>query len=438
MGHDKAPEVETAEGIAAGVEFSGAKLWILVLAIFVASLGLNTNSTAVIIGAMLISPLMGPIIGMGFGVGVYDFQLLKRAFRNYLVATIFSVTTATIYFYLTPIHEAQSELLARTSPTIYDVLIALCGGLAGIIGLSSKSQRTGNVIPGVAIATALMPPLCTVGFGIANSHWLYAAGAFYLYIINTIFIALSTLIGVSCMGFHKQTLIDKKKQKEVRRTITCIALLTIVPSIIITYGIIKQTIFEQHAQQFVHNELRFKDSHVVNHNIDYKDRTINVVLLGHKVDSLTIAKVEKRLKSYHLENVVLQIVQGSDGLTHDDIQQLIANHSKEQQESTDRLTIAELNLQQTEQQLQEYKEMESYAHTLLPELQKLFPEAQAITMARGATAVGNDSTDNWTECLAVILTSQPLDETTTKRLTGWLKLRTSQPNLKVVIEKGTE
>lgn len=209
FGDDAAREEEVIEGIKQGIVFRGAKLWILILAIFVASLGLNTNSAAVIIGAMLISPLMGPIIGMGLGIGIYDFDLLRRSWNNYIVATAFSVATATIYFFVTPIAEAQSELLARTSPTIYDVLIALCGGLAGIIALSSRGQRTGNVIPGVAIATALMPPLCTTGFGIATGNWAYAAGAFYLFIINTIFIATATFVGAMfIMKFHTKTFLD--------------------------------------------------------------------------------------------------------------------------------------------------------------------------------------------------------------------------------------
>ena len=157
-------EEETIQQISSGVTFHGANLWILVFAIFIASLGLNVNSTAVIIGAMLISPLMGPIVGMGLSVGINDSRLLSRSLKNYLVATTISVITATIYFLLTPLTEAQSELLARTSPTLYDVLIALCGGAAGILALSVGGK--GNVIPGVAIATALMPPLCTAGYGL--------------------------------------------------------------------------------------------------------------------------------------------------------------------------------------------------------------------------------------------------------------------------------
>ena len=153
---DKEDELDTIESIKKGVEFKGTNLWVLIFATFVASLGLNTNSTAVIIGAMLISPLMGPIMGFGLGLGISDFELIKRSFRNFATATIFSVITSTLYFLISPISEAQSELLARTQPTVYDVLIAFFGGLAGIVASSTKSK--GNVIPGVAIATALMPP----------------------------------------------------------------------------------------------------------------------------------------------------------------------------------------------------------------------------------------------------------------------------------------
>ena len=179
---DKEDESLTVSQINSGISFHGANLWVLIFAIFIASLGLNVNSTAVIIGAMLISPLMGPIIGMGLAVGISDLELLKRSAKNYLVATGISVLTATIYFLLTPLNEAQSELLARTSPTLYDVLIALCGGAAGILAISTKGK--GNVIPGVAIATALMPPLCTAGYGLAMGKAQFFFGAFYLFFIN--------------------------------------------------------------------------------------------------------------------------------------------------------------------------------------------------------------------------------------------------------------
>ena len=197
LNRSKEDEQLTVDAIRSGVEFKGTNLWVLIFATFIASLGLNVNSTAVIIGAMLISPLMGPIMGVGLSIGLNDFELMKRSLKSYLVATLFSVTTATIYFSFTPLDEVQSELLARTSPTIYDVFIALVGGLAGIVALATKEK--GNVIPGVAIATALMPPLCTAGFGIATGNLLYFLGAFYLYFINSVFISLATYIGVRVM-----------------------------------------------------------------------------------------------------------------------------------------------------------------------------------------------------------------------------------------------
>lgn len=210
---DRASEDNIIAQITEGVNFQGAPLWILILAIFVASLGLNVNSTAVIIGAMLISPLMGPIIGMGLAVGTADLNLFRKAIINYLITTFLSVVTATIYFSLSPITEAQSELLARTSPTLYDVLIALCGGAAGILAVATKGKN--NVIPGVAIATALMPPLCTAGYGLAMGNISYFLGAFYLYFINTVFIAFTTCVGVRLMHFHRKKIVHQEKLKYV-------------------------------------------------------------------------------------------------------------------------------------------------------------------------------------------------------------------------------
>ena len=209
---DKDNELETVDSIRKGVEFKGANLWILIFAIFMASLGLNVNSTAVIIGAMLISPLMGPIMGVGLSVGLNDFELMKRSLKSFLITTLFSVTTATIFFLVSPVAEGQSELLARTSPTIYDVFIALMGGLAGVVALSTKEK--GNVIPGVAIATALMPPLCTAGYGLATGNLVYFLGAFYLYFINSVFISLATFAGVRVMHFQRKEFVDKKREKK--------------------------------------------------------------------------------------------------------------------------------------------------------------------------------------------------------------------------------
>ena len=199
---DRESEVETIENICKGINFRGSNLWVLIFAIFIASLGLNVNSTAVIIGAMLISPLMGPIMGIGLGLGINDFELIKKAFRNLAIATVFGILTSTFYFLISPLNEARSELLARTTPTIYDVLIAFFGGMAGIV--ASSTRLKGNVIPGVAIATALMPPLCTAGFGIASGNFSYFFGAFYLYMINSVFIAFATTLRGKINAFFQK------------------------------------------------------------------------------------------------------------------------------------------------------------------------------------------------------------------------------------------
>ena len=199
---DKANENEIIDSIKKGVEFRGINLWVLIFAIFIASIGLNVNSTAVIIGAMLISPLMGPIMGIGLGIGINDFDLIKKAYKNLAIATVIGVATSAIYFLISPISDAQSELLARTTPTIWDVMIALFGGLAGIVATTRKSIS--NVIPGVAIATALMPPLCTAGFGLATGNLSFFFGAFYLYFINSVFISLSSFIIVRFLKFQKK------------------------------------------------------------------------------------------------------------------------------------------------------------------------------------------------------------------------------------------
>ena len=190
----------TVDFISKSVVFRGFNVWILFFAIIVASVGLNVNSTAVIIGAMLISPLMGPINGVGLAIGTFDEPLLRKSLKNLIFMVFISIVASKLYFLLSPISNARSALLARTQPTIFDVFIAFFGGLAGIVATSRKSQSI-TVISGVAIATALMPPLCTAGYGIATGQIWYFLGASYLFFINSFFIALATFITVRLLGF---------------------------------------------------------------------------------------------------------------------------------------------------------------------------------------------------------------------------------------------
>ena len=246
---DKEHESITIAEIKKGVVFRGANLFILIFAILIASIGLNVNSAAVIIGAMLISPLMGPIMGIGLGAGINDIELIKKAMKNLGIAVLISVLTSTLYFYITPLHEAHSELLSRTYPTLWDVMIAFFGGLAGIIA-GSRREKT-NAIPGVAIATALMPPLCTAGYGLANANWEFFFGAFYLFFINSVFISVSTFLIVRFLKYPKKTFADIADERRVRVYISIFVFVTIIPSVYLAYLLVKYTVFEQHARNFI-------------------------------------------------------------------------------------------------------------------------------------------------------------------------------------------
>lgn len=436
LGHDMAPEKETISNIEAGIDFQGAKLWILILAIFVASLGLNTNSTAVIIGAMLISPLMGPIIGMGLSLGISDIDMLKRSFRSYGVATLFSVGTATLYFLITPFDEVQSELLARTSPTIYDVLIALCGGLAGIIALGSKSQRGGNVIPGVAIATALMPPLCTVGFGLATANWLFALGAFYLYLINTVFISLATYLGAAfIMKFKKRQYLDKQIELKYKRIYMAVIVFAVIPSVILTFLMVQRSIFEQHAHAFCHDHMIWDNTRMISHDVDFEKKNIHVVLMGEEIDSVEINRLNTLLQDYKLEGAKLDIVQGTKGLREEDIQRLVQADKENLLKSSEMLAVDEKRIKELEQELEEYRALNDAAVNLLPEIRVFYPQVSGISVSRGRAAVMNDTVMKDSMLTFVVLkVNGKIGKSETDKLGEWLKKRISKNNIYMVTD----
>lgn len=310
LDEDKADELQTIESIKMGVEFRGTNLWVLIFAIMIASVGLNVNSTAVIIGAMLISPLMGPIMGIGLGVGINDLKLIKSSFKNLGIAVLISILTSTLYFLISPLGEAQSELLARTTPTIWDVLIALFGGLAGIVAMSRKNIS--NVIPGVAIATALMPPLCTAGYGLADGNLSFFFGAIYLFFINSVFISLSTLLIVRFLRYPKNEYANLDFEKKVKIYILVIVGVTVIPSIYLGYSIVERSIFTRNADLFLKRELSIGDVFIVGKNLSIEKgvRKIEVFTVG-EIDSEKIEFVKSKLQYYNLENAKL-IVKQSD------------------------------------------------------------------------------------------------------------------------------
>ena len=399
---DKDNELATVDSIRKGVEFKGANLWILIFAIFMASLGLNVNSTAVIIGAMLISPLMGPIMGVGLSVGLNDFELMKRSLKSFLITTAFSVTTATIFFLFTPIAEAQSELLARTSPTIYDVFIALFGGLAGVVALSTKEK--GNVIPGVAIATALMPPLCTAGYGLASGNLIYFFGAFYLYFINSVFISLATFIGVRLMHFQRKEFVDKNREKKVRQYIVFIVILTMCPAIYLTMGIIRSTFFETAANRFVSEQLNFDNTQVLNKKIHYEGDSceIRVVLIGPEVPEASIAIARSKMKDYKLENTKLIVLQGMNNNDAMDLSSIRAMVMEDfYKNSEQRLQEQQVKITTLQKSLERYKSYDEMSRKIIPELKVLYPSVTALSISHTIeTTVDSMKTD--TIALAVL------------------------------------
>ncbi len=434
LGEDSCSDQDIIRDIEQGVNFRGAKLWILIIAIFVASLGLNTNSAAVIIGAMLISPLMGPIIGMGLGVGIYDFELTRRSFRNYIVATLFSILTATIYFLLSPFKETQSELLARTSPTIYDVLIALCGGLAGIIALSSRSQRTGNVIPGVAIATALMPPLCTVGFGLATANWAYAAGALYLFIINTIFIAFATLMGARfIMKLKPKNYLDAAVEKRVKRYLYGLVVITMVPAMVLTVGMLRRNYFEQQVRQFIRQEMNFPTAQVISHSTDFDAKAFSVVLIGQEQDSASLQEVKQRLSFYHLENAEMRVIQGRQEDVDEKVQKLLQADNKELRHAEGVIAQQQTQIKELEKQLMDYEETGKLTGSLLREVKVLFPQVQEVTMAKGMTTVADSAMSTHTQYVALVFLESRLAARDQERLVNWMRERTGRQEVKVLV-----
>ena len=429
---DKVDEEQTIANIRADASFRGAQLWVLIFAIFIASLGLNVNSTAVIIGAMLISPLMGPIVGMGLAVGINDLDLLRVSAKNFAVATLFSVATATVYFLLSPYRELQSELLARTSPTLYDVLIAFFGGAAGIVAIATGGK--GNVIPGVAIATALMPPLCTAGYGLATGQWVYFLGAFYLFFINTVFIAGATFLGVRLMQFKVHQEVNKERAVRARRMFMFLVVLTLVPAGFMTFSLVRRSLFEQRLASFTEAELSWPGTQILSRSVDRDACTISVAVIGREVEAEQIETARERLSEYGLADYELTVVQGtqSDSLTH-----LLGElqHSK-----TD---LTRTTLQQNQQirtlevALDDYQRLNRLAEQLRPELRALYPDVAAISLAR-TTEVLTDTAaaDGGTPLTMAVVTladGKRLDAEQGRRLAEWLEARVEADTLALVV-----
>jgi len=398
-----------SDNIENGIDFKGTNLWILIFAIFIASLGLNVNSTAVIIGAMLVSPLMGPIMGIGFGMAVNDLNLLRKSFLSYLFAAGVGLLTSTIFFFLSPINDAHSEILARTAPNIYDVLIALFGGLAGMLATSSKLK--GNVIPGVAIATALMPPLCTAGYGLATLKAEFFFGAFYLFLINTVFIALATLITARLLKYPYKKLPQKEDEIKAKRIVYAVVIITILPSLYLGYSLVHQNRYLQIANSFVEKEAVFPNDYLLKRNIDAKNKVITLVFGGDIISQANIDKLKAKLNDYNLTTTDLIVKQGFAYLQQD---------NKEETQLTLALGEKEKQVQMLQKQLDSLSINKKLGEQVFNELLIQYPTIEKLILQPAYINSKDGQKLNW---ICNIETSQKLNSKDQLKIEDWLKVR---------------
>ncbi|MDD2785140.1 MAG: TIGR00341 family protein [Sulfuricurvum sp.] len=428
---DKAEDTVIDERIRSDVHMKGANLWILMFAIFVASIGLNVNSTAVIIGAMLISPLMGPIMGIGYGAGINDFTLIRQAFKNLAIATLIGLLTSTLYFLISPLDTAQSELLARTTPTVWDVLIGLFGGLAGIVAATRKEKS--NVIPGVAIATALMPPLCTAGFGLATGHWNYFFGAFYLYTINFVFIALSAFLIVRAFNISEKKHVDPDVAKRAQRYIIVVAILTIIPSSYLAYQLVSKEVFKAKATAFVNDQLNFKNTNVAQVRIDPQTEEVKVFLIGDYIPQSELNNISARLASAGLEKAKLKVYQNGEQegidmstLKADIITDLYRNTKADLQEK-------EKKIAQLKEKLQLLSHNREYYTAIPNELQTLFPKVHNVILSENYDSAAAEHNISATRLILNADAKKRLTQSEREKIEAWLKMRTKSDNVKIII-----
>ncbi len=414
------------ESIRKDIVFKGTNLWILMFAIIVASVGLNMNSTAVIIGAMLISPLMGPINGIGYSIATYDFPLLRQSIKNFAFAVIASLAASTTYFFLSPISTAHSELLARTSPTIYDVLIALFGGLAGIVAISSKLK--GNVIPGVAIATALMPPLCTAGYGLATVQFEFFFGAIYLFTINTVFIALSSIAVSQILKFPIKVAGEESYKKRINSYISVVIVLVAFPSIYFGYNLVQKERFIEQSNKYIKNVSVFEGNYLLKSEIYPKNRSILLVYGGLTMNEDQKAAIKARAADISLENTEVVIQQGLSIDVSDEKNSEAENLKSE-------LTRLNLLVQEKERVIDSLSTKTLIGKNILDEIKNIYPQIISCSFANASTFFDSAPYAEETDILVFTLTNNNLSARDKEKINNWVKTRLHSEKIRIYYEK---
>ena len=420
-----------AVSIRNGIHFRGPNVYILACAIIIASVGLNLNSIPVIIGAMLISPVMGPILGFGLGLGTNDTMLVKEALKNFAVMVVISILASTLFYLVSPLElEQQTELLARTNPTLYDVFIALFGGFAGILE-NSRKEKGGTVIPGVAIATALMPPLCTVGYGFAHLDWHFIVGAFYLFIINTVFITLATFVSVHYLLHFTPVAEDEVKRRRNARWITVILIILLVPSVLSAIEMIKDNNFARNARILVQQNKNLGKSFIYDYHTDIetKPSTLELYLAGEKLESS--ARERLFLNAEEMGITRAQIVIHEDAAFQNEmmteselIRSMIDSHNDEIRRLTgqvDSLSTA----------LEFYKAQQLPSELITREIAAQYDGVTEVTLTRGQrvkTADGKAAA----AIVAIVRSTQPLQDDERERIEQWLRVRLGIDDVTVI------
>lgn len=414
---ERADDATISKRLIGGAKIKGPALVTLILSIFIASIGLNMNSTAVVIGAMLISPLMGPILATGFGFATLNFTVVKSGILRLSLQVTIAVLASALYFYISPVQAATSELLARTEPNIFDVFIAIFGGLAGIIGQTRKTLD--NVIPGVAIATALMPPLCTAGYGLANGNWQYFIGAGYLFFINAFFIFFAAFIvlkGVYSLPFHKQA---EEVNRRNQLIFLVIGLIMAIPSIYAGYDMTIKYSESNHMEQFIKNDINQEGRRqVIDYSLDQTNKLVDIVVIGAPVTSEERAQLDNKLqKDEYLQNYTLRFVNSVDE-KKSTMDKTNLNKSSENLETYKNLN----NLYQPTYQL--VSETINTMKTTEAEAKALFP---FVSKVEGMPLIDNLEQPKASRYMVIIHTTSTISDADLERIKAWLEAKLSAP-----------
>ena len=428
---DHIDTVAAEQSIRSNIYFKGPNAWILSFSIIIASIGLNINSIPVIIGAMLISPLMGPILGFGLGLGTNDTALIKLSLKNFGVMVLISILASTLYFIISPLQlTQQTELLARTNPTIYDVLIATFGGVAGM--LENSRREKGTVLAGVAIATALMPPLCTVGFGLATLNWHFISGALYLFIINSIFIALATFIVVKYLRFPSiMADADEAKVRRTNRAIGIIMTIIIVPSIISAVNIVKQSNFDRSVQTLVERNKVIGRSYIFNYQTDHEGKTptVELYVAGEALGTSERERIYADAENLGIarNQVFIQedaAVKGGYGMDADLMKGIYQNNTRTIESLQE--TIAKMDTT-----IRAYKEKELPSELVAMEICSQYEKVAAVVLTRGQS-IDSKSGVKQDAIVALMQCTEPLSDAEMQKMQNWLRIRLSSDRVVVL------